>query len=107
MKTKREVLEEFVTYGDCKHTKCENCPYSTNNNFDCKLQAGDRLSQIGAMAILRMFPEKPTLDIGTKIKFKNGEIGVLKKENNAYVIRFEHSVFYWEYLIGKKWEVVE
>ena len=40
MKTKREVLKGFVTYGDCKNINCENCPYSTNNNFDCKIHEG-------------------------------------------------------------------
>ena len=103
MKTKREVLEEFAKNGDCENINCKKeCPYC----FSDKCLDLD-LRKIGAMAILRMFPEKPTLKIGTKIKFENGEIGVLKRENNAYVIRFEHTVFYWEYLIGKKWEIIE
>ena len=62
MKTKREVLEEFVTYGDCKHIKCEDCSYNINNNFDCKLQTGSKLSQIGAMAILRQNRKKREFD---------------------------------------------
>lgn len=82
MKTKREVLEEFATYGDCKHIKCENCSYSMNNNFDCKLQAGARLSQIGAKAILRMFPKKkkPILEVGSKIRFDNGKLYSIEKK---------------------------
>lgn len=103
MKTKREVLKRFAEFGYCPSFDCTNCPYFNMGNCI----RTEKLVKIGAMAILRMFPEKPTLDIGTKIKFENGEIGVLEKENNAYVIRFEYSVFYWEYLIGKKWEIVK
>lgn len=105
MKTKREVLEEFAKNGDCENINCKKeCPYC----FSDKCLDLD-LRKIGAMAILRMFREKenPTLYIGAKIKFDDGRIGVLEKEKNAYVIRFEHSFFHWEYLIGKKWEIVE
>jgi hypothetical protein len=114
MKTKREVLKEFVMYGDCKQTKCEECPYSTNNNFDCKLQAGARLSQIGAMALLRLFREKkkPNLEVGTMIKFSNGEIATISKVDcgNMYSCFLDFSDGHREfsdYLIGRTWEVVE
>lgn len=103
MKTKREILEHIAKYGCCVGINCNTeCPHAQSKHCPSA-----EFKKIGAMAILRMFRKKPTLDIGTKIKFENGEIGVLKKENNAYVIRFEHSVFYWEYLIGKTWEIVK
>ena len=114
MKTKREILEAFVTYSDCKHIKCEDCPYNINNNFDCKLQTGNRLSQIGAMAILRMFKKKkkPTLDIGTKIKFSEGRIATIFDFSehgfkNSYQLDFGDCYIGIDYLIGKTWEVVE
>lgn len=114
MKTKREILKEFVTYGDCNNTKCENCSYSIINNFECQIQAGAKLSQIGAMAILRMFKQKkkPLLEAGTKIRFNSGDIATISKVDCG-------SVYYYilvfgnghketsDYLIGRTWEVVE
>lgn len=110
MKTKREFLKEFVTHGDCKHIKCEDCPYSTNNNFDCKIHEGVKLSQIGAMAILRMFPEekKPILEVGTKIKFSDKKIAVVDTYNGRdYFLMIEGSEISLDYLVGRIWEVVE
>lgn len=52
MKTKREVLEEITKKGHCIDIMCEECPY--NPSSYCAI----RLRKIGAMAILRMFPEK-------------------------------------------------
>jgi len=79
MKTKREILEAFVTYSDCKHIKCEDCSYNINNNFDCKLQAGARLSQIGAMAILRQNRKKREFDTNkvlTCVTADKAEVGM-------------------------------
>lgn len=53
MKTKREVLKDFVNGFFCKNFKCENCPY---NNFCYSNESknlGNMLARIGAMAILR------------------------------------------------------
>lgn len=61
MKTKREVLEEFAKNGDCENINCKKeCPYC----FSDKCLDLD-LRKIGAMAILRMFPGKTTLEVGT------------------------------------------
>lgn len=109
MKTKREILEAFVTYSDCKHIKCEDCSYNINNNFDCKLQAGAKLSQIGAMALLRMFKKKkkPLLPVGAKIKFSDGKIATLRKIRPDYY-RLDFGDYYkgTDYLIGKIWEII-
>lgn len=109
MKTKREVLKEFVTYGDCNHTKCENCSYSIINNFNCKLHAGAKLSQIGAMAILRMFKEKkkPIFTVGTEIKFDNGETATLVFLKKEYWLMFANHKEKLDYLVNKTWEIVE
>lgn len=56
MKTKREVLESVVKIGTCKDIKCEECPYDS-------IRCHDRFFKIGAMALLRMFPEKREFDI--------------------------------------------
>lgn len=51
MKTKREVLEEITKKGHCIDIMCGECPYYPTSY--CV-----RLRKVGAMAILRMFPEK-------------------------------------------------
>jgi hypothetical protein len=61
MKTKREVLKTFITEGSCGDIKCIECPYL---NVRCKFPSTiqDSLARIGAMTILRMFPEKREFD---------------------------------------------
>lgn len=54
-KSKREVLESVVKIGSCKDIKCEECPYDS-------IRCHDRFFKIGAMALLRMFPEKREFD---------------------------------------------
>lgn len=113
MKTKRDVLKDFITNRNCNHIVCESCPYSTNNNHDCKLLAGDRLSQIGAMAVLRMFPEKkkPLLSIGTKVRFDDGSIARIESTTAGPELSFRTINGYTSrslsYLLGRTWEVVE
>lgn len=109
MKSKRDLLKEYVTYGNCNRIECENCPYCSNNC--CKLKAGDRLSQIGAMALLRMFSKKkkPMLSVGTKIMFSDGRIAeITQGDINPYLSFPEEKGFVGiSYLIGRTWEVVE
>jgi hypothetical protein len=61
MKTKREVLKTFITEGSCGDIKCIECPY---HNVRCEFPRSikDSLARIGAMTILRMFPEKREFD---------------------------------------------
>lgn len=74
--SKREILEMFAGKGNCDSVSCENCPYFNKDKKACKVNSENRLLQIGAKAILRMFPEKkePLLIPGTIIKFSTGEI---------------------------------
>ena len=109
MKTKREILKDFANGSFCKNLKCVNCPYTNicySNDFTT---LGSVLTKIGAMAILRMFPEKKkhTLDVGTIIKFDNGEIATVVKLKNKILLFFESHKEKLDYLIGKNWEVVE
>jgi hypothetical protein len=78
MKTKRELLKHFAKYGNCEDIPCTGCLY-----YEAKHCPNDNVSfkRIGAMAILRMFPKKPTLNIGTKIEFENGEIGISHRQS--------------------------
>lgn len=59
MKTKREILKTIIK-GGCANIDCKNCPYFTlcNNEFYLR----NKLARIGAMSILRMFPEKREFD---------------------------------------------
>lgn len=106
MTKKRDVLERVAEKGYCSGFYCNTCEYKEKCS---RVMIKERLAKIGAKTILRMFPKKkkPTLDVGMKIKFENGKIGVLEKEKNAYIIRFEDSFFHWDYLIGKVWEIIE
>lgn len=59
MKTKREILEHFVEYGNCENITCANdCPYFSSNNKCPDLD----LRKIGAMAILRQNRKKREFD---------------------------------------------
>lgn len=110
MKTKREVLEEIVKKGHCIDIMCSECPY--NPSSYCAI----RLRRVGAMAILRMFPEKkkPLLENGTKIKFSDGRIATLVRfepevDYGAIYYRLDFGDYYksTDYLVGKTWEIVE
>lgn len=111
MKTKREVLKEFVTHGDCKNIKCENCSYSIINNFNCQIQAGAKLSQIGAMAILRMFPEKKKLTLQnlSRIRFSDGRFAMVftRPGDDKPLLDFGDGVQTLDYLFNRTWEIVE
>lgn len=107
MKTKREVLEEIVEKGHCIDIMCSECPY--NPSSYCAI----RLRKVGAMAILRMFPEKkkPLLSVGTKIKFDDGSIAKIELTTAGHELMFytingctSRSL---SYLLGRTWEVVE
>jgi hypothetical protein len=115
MKTKRELLIDYAKGFGCKFVKCSTCPYhyicyskSENTNLRTELE------KIGAMAILRMFPEKkkPLLEIGTKIKFSDGKIATITKVDcdmvSYYDLEFRdgHRETV-DYLIGRTWEIVE
>jgi hypothetical protein len=113
MKTKREILRHIAKYGNCAGIKCFDCPYYESFSY-CPNSGITK--RIGAMAILRMFPEKkkPTLEIGTKIKFSDGRIATLVKiepevEYLAIYYQLDFGSYYRsiDYLIGKTWEVVE
>ena len=63
MKTKREILKAFALNGSCGELSCSLCQYNkTKACTNCSLLR-DKLIRIGAMAILRMFPEKREFDI--------------------------------------------
>lgn len=59
MKTKREVLKTIIKEG-CHNIDCSECPYFTQCGNEYYLR--NKLARIGAMAILRMFPEKREFD---------------------------------------------
>lgn len=52
MKTRREVLKTIAKQGNCEGIKCFDCPY-----YEGKCPDSEIIKRIGAMAILRMFPE--------------------------------------------------
>lgn len=102
MITRRETLKHIIeTKGLCK-IDCKECLFTKTNL--CR-----KLKVIGAMAILRMFrkKKKPTLDIGTKIRFNSGDIATVVFLKKEYCLMFESHKEKLNYLIGKTWEVVE
>lgn len=112
MKTKREVLELFSQQGNCTQLNCNECAYNRNGCLKNHKGLHLRLAKIGAMTILRMFPErkKPLLENGTKIKFSNGRIATLVKTepiDSFYRLDFGGYSEDTDYLIGRTWEVVE
>lgn len=114
MITKREVLEQFAEVGSCSHIRCTECEYKGTGCVGKNLILSLRLQKIGAMAILRMFPEKkkPTLDVGTKIKFSDGRIATISAVDCGgicyYNLNFEDgNRKFFNYLVGRAWEVVE
>lgn len=114
MKTRREMLKRFAQGKGCAGDHCTDCPfYETEKTTNRCLLAG-RLTRIGAMAILRMFPEKkkPLLSVGTKIKFSDGRIATIfeafePRFKNHYQLDFGDCYIGIDYLIGETWEVVE
>lgn len=103
MITKREILKHIIeTKGLCEIDNCRECPY-WEFSFCRKLKV------IGAMAILRMFPEnkKPTFAVGTVIKFADGKIAEICELNGVYYLAFGGYRKSIEYLVGRIWEVVE
>jgi hypothetical protein len=62
MKTKREVLKSFALNGSCRGIDCNQCQYDNTKVCDNCSTFTDRLIRIGAMAILRTFPEKREFD---------------------------------------------
>ncbi len=62
MKTKREILEEFMKKGHCENINCESCPYESNGCGNGFNPLSYRLRKIGAMAILRHNRKKRKFD---------------------------------------------
>lgn len=113
MKTKREVLERFAEKGYCSGIDCNECPYLKLCGKNGTLSIKGRLQKIGAMAILRMFPEKkkPLLSIGTKVRFNDGSIAKIESTTAGPELSFQTINGYTSrslsYLLGRTWEVVE
>lgn len=110
MKTRREILKQFVQGKGCADCSCEDCPFSIKDR--CVI-ASSRLTRIGAMAILKMFPEKkkPLLSIGTKVRFNDGSIAKIESTTAGPELIFSTINGYTSrslsYLLGRTWEVIE
>ena len=110
MKTRREILKQFTQDKGCTGVFCEDCPFCIKDR--CVITSS-RLSHIGAMAILRMFPEKkkPLLSIGTKVRFDDGSIAKIVSTTVGPELGFDTINGYTSrslsYLLGRTWEVVE
>jgi hypothetical protein len=63
MKTKREILLEYVKSASCGEEKCGQCQYYYDKTCTSCSLVRDKLIRIGAMAVLRMFPKKREFDI--------------------------------------------
>lgn len=113
MKTKREVLERIVETDGCSHIRCTECGYTKVCSVGKNPTLGIRLQKIGAMAILRMFPEKkkPLLSIGTKVRFDDGSIAKIESTTAGPELSFSTINGYTSrslsYLLGRTWEVIE
>lgn len=115
MKTKREVLKLFSQRGFCANLNCTECPYYKNGCKENLYERLDlRLAKVGAIAILRMYKEKgkPILDIGTKIKFSDGNIATISNVDcgnlHYYTLVFGNGhIESSDYLIGRNWEVIK
>lgn len=59
MKTKREVLEAIAKSGHCDCIQCSYCPYGDHPRH---CPDSDLLKRVGAIAILKRFPEKREFD---------------------------------------------
>lgn len=113
MKTKREVLKQFAETGYCTYIDCRECSYLELCSSDENLTIKGRLQKIGAMAILKMFPEKkkPLLSIGTKIKFDDGSIAKIESTTagpELFLQTINGCTFRpLSYLLGRTWEVIK
>lgn len=113
MKTKREVLKLFTEKGYCSGLSCNECPYNGNGCLKYHKELNMRLAKIGAMGILRMFPEKkkPLLSIGTKVRFDDGSIAKIESTTAGPELSFctinGYTSRSLSYLLGRTWEVVE
>lgn len=113
MKTKREVLKRIAETGYCINIDCKRCAYTEICGTEKSLMTDGRLQKIGAMAILRMFPEKrkPLLSIGTKVRFDDGSIAKIESTTAGPELSFRTINGYTSrslsYLLGRTWEVVE
>ena len=89
-KSKRDVLETVVKIGSCKDIECDECPYDS-------IRCHDRFFKIGAMALLRMFPEKREFDTDkiltcvTADKAKVGMRGYFADNLTVLKINFERN----------------
>lgn len=109
MKTKREILKYIADHGSCNIVNCKDCPYD-----DTEHCSKSDLRKIGAMAILRMFPEKekkPLLSIGTKVRFNDGSIAKIESTTAGPELSFSTINGYTSrplsYLLDRTWEVIE
>lgn len=113
MKTKREVLKQFAETSRCSNIGCSECAYKETCGINKGLSIKGRLQKIGAMAILRMFPEKkkPLLSIGTKVRFDDGSIAKIESTTAGPELSFRTINGYTSrslsYLLGRTWEVIE
>ena len=76
-----------------------------------KYTKGVKLSQIGAMAILRMFKEKekPTLQKLSRIRFSDGRFAMVftRPGDDKPLLDFGDGVQTLDYLFNRTWEIVE
>lgn len=109
MKTKREVLKQFAEKGYCAGINCSDCSYQEICGVANRLTIKTRLQKIGAMAILRMFrkKKKPLLENGTKIKFSDGRIAVIKTINALHYLEIDEEIHPIGLLVSSIWEVIE
>lgn len=109
MKTKRELLKHFAKCGNCEDMPCTDCPY-----YECSKHCpndGVSFKRIGAMAILRMFPEKkkPTLQNLSRIRFSDGRFAMVitRPGDDKPLLDFGDKIQTLDYLFNRTWEIVE
>lgn len=121
MITKREILEQFAEKGHCAGIPCSECSYAKICGVDNKPMLKIRLQKIGAMTILRMFPEKREFDpdkiltcvtadkakvgmrgyfadnlVGLETRFEEKDIRTLTEiKDESYGIRFREKIDSW------------
>ena len=97
MVTKREIFEQFAKGENCINIECENCPFY-KYSYGCTVSR--RLSSVGAMAILRMFPEKREFDLSkiltsvTADKAKVGMKGYFADNLAELKLNFKNNILY-------------
>lgn len=121
MIAKREILEQFAEKGHCAGIPCSECSYAKICGVDNKAMVKIRLQKIGAMTILRMFPEKREFDpdkiltcvtadkakvgmhgyfadnlVGLEACFEEKDIRTLTEiKDESYGIRFREKIDSW------------